>query len=72
MIKKRKGVTIMQEDKIQIAPDTWIYVDASHTKLIVEIELPKEQQGKTHQELHNGGFTPGKEFNIAGLMNLCL
>jgi len=63
----------MQENKLQIAPDTWIYVNASHTKLIVEIDLAKEEHGKTHYELPNGGgFAPGKELNIAELLNFGL
>ncbi|HLD35643.1 MAG TPA: hypothetical protein VJC37_02895 [Planctomycetota bacterium] len=32
----------MQDSKVQISPDTWVYVDEDRAKLIVEIDLPKE------------------------------
>jgi hypothetical protein len=30
----------MQDSKIQISPDTWVYVDEDRAKIVVEIDLP--------------------------------
>lgn len=32
----------MGENKLQLSPDTWVYVDTVRSKLIVEIDLPQE------------------------------
>lgn len=32
----------MQDSKVQISPDTWVYVDEDRAKIVVEIDLPRE------------------------------
>ncbi|MBI5778413.1 MAG: hypothetical protein HZA49_03035 [Planctomycetes bacterium] len=32
----------MQDSKVQISPDTWVYIDEDRAKLIVEIDLPRD------------------------------
>jgi len=31
----------MQDSKVQISPDTWVYVDEDRAKIVVEIDLPR-------------------------------
>lgn len=42
----------MYESKIQLGPDTWVYIDESRSKLIVEIDLPRRNDfpGKTSED----------------------
>jgi hypothetical protein len=32
----------MQDSKVQISPDTWVYVDEDRAKIVVEIDLPRD------------------------------
>lgn len=34
----------MKDSKVQISEDTWVYVDKERSKLIVEIDLPREDK----------------------------
>ncbi len=38
---------MMEEKRMQLSEDTWVYVDEARSKLIVEIDIPKEDLSKT-------------------------
>ena len=49
----------MTEPRFQISDDTWAYVDHARSKLVVEIDLPREQdsnnqmpENDAHSEAH--------------------
>lgn len=33
----------MEDNKIQLSPDTWVYVDEKRKKIVVEMNFPQEE-----------------------------
>ena len=43
----------MNLPKLQISADTWAYVDSARSKLVVEIDIPREGNNKNNQATKN-------------------
>jgi hypothetical protein len=43
----------MKEERYQLSADTWAYVDSARSKLVVEIDLPREADNRNNQALRN-------------------
>jgi hypothetical protein len=43
----------MKEPRFQISADTWAYVDSARSKLIVEIDIPREVDNQNNQAPKN-------------------
>jgi len=43
----------MKEPRYQISTDTWAYVDSARSKLVVEIDIPRETDNQNNQAPKN-------------------
>ncbi|HLD35596.1 MAG TPA: hypothetical protein VJC37_02655 [Planctomycetota bacterium] len=47
----------MKEPRYQISADTWAYVDSARSKLVVEIDIPRELGNQNNQASKNDKYS---------------